>query len=110
MIKWIKRRLGITQLECENRALRAQLKSHANYVVDKMAELKAYTRVDADMGMRGNNTIILTGVYKKRAFVKFYDVGDGEFRLLAEHLQRLKGHALIRHVDRPPPFQGGFDL
>lgn len=107
---WIKKKLGITQLEHENKILRCQLQSHREYVTDKIGELKEYTRVDADMGFRGNNTIVLTGVYRNQAFVRFYDLGDGEFISLVEQLKRMKDHALIRHVDIPPQFRGVFEI
>jgi len=110
MKKWIKNKLGITAIEKENALLKSEVASHKRFVTTKMAELKEYTRVDADVGFRGNNTIILTGVYRKKAFVKFYDLGDGEFKLLVEHLQDLKSHALIRNVDAPPAFMGCYDL
>ena len=110
MKNWIKKKLGITQLENENKVLRSQLQSHREYVTDKIGELKEYTRVDADMGFRGNNTIVLTGVYRKQAFVRFYDLGDGEFEALVEQLKHMKDHALIRHIDMPPNFRGVFEI
>ena len=110
MINWIKKKLGITQLENENKALRSQLQSHRDYVAEKVGELKEYTRVDVDMGFRGNNTIVLTGVYGNQAFVRFYDMGDGEFKMLVDQLKYMKEHALIRHLDMPPQFRGVFEL
>jgi len=110
MIKWIKNLLGITALEKENRELRTCLRAHTNFVTNKVAELKEYTRVDADVGIRGNNTIVLTGVYKRQAYVHFYDVGDGEFERMVEHMRDLKSHCLIRHIDAPPSFKGAFNI
>ncbi len=110
MLEWIKRKLGILALAQENMELKRQLQQHRDFVSAKVAELKEYTRVDADVGIRGNNTIILTGVYRNRAYVQFYDLGDGEFIRLVEHLKDMKGHALIRHVDAPPHFKGMFEI
>jgi hypothetical protein len=110
VLNWIKRKLGILDLAQENAELRRQLQSHRDFVSAKVAELKDYTRVDADVGIRGNNTIILTGVYRNRAYVQFYDLGDGEFVRLVEHLKDMKGHALIRHIDAPPQFKGMFEI
>ena len=110
MLNWIKRKLGISALEQESADLRQQLQWHKDFVTAKVAELKEYTRVDADVGFRGNNTIILTGVYRNRAYVQFYDLGDGEFIRLVEHLKGMKGHALIRHIDAPPHFKGMFEI
>lgn len=107
---WVKQELGITTLELENEQLKQQLIVHEKFVTSKIAELKEFSRVDADIGIRGNNSIILTGVYKKRAFVKFYDLGDGEFEKLIHQLKDMKGYALIRNVDKLTPFFGSFDL
>ena len=57
MIKWVKRVLGITLLEREIELLRVIIDAHRTFVSQQMAELKNYTRVDADVGYRGNNTI-----------------------------------------------------
>jgi hypothetical protein len=103
MIDWIKQKLGISALE-------HQLQLHRDFVTVKIAELKDYTRVDADVGFRGNNTIILTGVYHNKGYVQFYDLGDSEFVKLAEYLKEMKKHALIRHIDAPPAFRGVFEL
>ncbi len=110
MLNWLKGKLGILKLEQENIVLREQLQSHRKFVTEKVAELREYTRVDADVGFRGNNTIILTGVYRNRAFVQFYDLGDGEFIQLVEQLRYMKDHALIRHIDAPVSFRGSFEL
>lgn len=107
----IKKWLGIKKLEEENKQLKAELKSHQKFVERKMETLMNYTRVDADVGFRSNNTIILTGVYRRRAFVKFYDLGDGEFEHLVHQLKDMRDHALIRNIDKPPSFfHGVFDI
>jgi hypothetical protein len=110
MKNWIKKKLGITALEAENGAIKADLSWHKNFVSQRINDLKEYTRVDADIGFRGNNTIILTGVYRKKGFVRFYDVGDGEFKNLVLQMRDMKDHALIRNIDRPPSFEGTFDI
>lgn len=111
MKNWIKRILGITQLENENKELREQLQSHRAYVGNKFDKLQSYITVDADIGWhRGRNTIVLTGVYRGKGFVKFYDVGEREFIHMVEYLQDMKKHALIRNLDAPPLFHGVFDL
>lgn len=110
MKNWIRKRLGIIQLENENRVLRSEIQSHRKFVIEKIGELKEYTRVDADIGIRGNNTIVLTGVYRNKGFVRFYDLGDGEFEKLVEQLRYMKDNALIRNLDEPPNFQGIFEI
>lgn len=106
----IKSFLGITKLEEENKYLRSMIENHRAYVADKVKELKDYTRVDADIGIRGNNTIVLTGVYRNQGYVRFYDLGDGEFLKLVEQLRYMNKHALIRNIDKPPSFIGKFDI
>ena len=110
MKKWIKRKLGITALEEENKRLKACLQSHREFVHGKIAELKKYTRVDADIGIRGNNTIVLTGVYRKHGYVRFYDIGDGEFERLIEQMKSMQDHSLIRNIDQPPSIHGMFEI
>ena len=110
MKNWVKKKLGITSLEKKNKELSLLLESHSRYVSEKIAELKEYTRVDADIGVRGNNTIILTGVYKNKGFVRFYDIGDGEFIKLIEQMNYMKDHCLIRNIDQPPSFNGTFKI
>ena len=110
MKDWIKKKLGITALEEENKRLKIAIQKHHEFVCDKVSELKEYTRVDADMGYRGNNTIILTGVYRNRGFVRFYDIGDGEFQRMVEQMRIMKEHALVRNIDAPPSFHGTFEI
>lgn len=117
MINWIKKKLGITALEQEavtsqraQLALSRELEQHRKFVTRTLNELKEYTRVDADVGYRGNNTIILTGVYRNQAYVRFYDMGESEFRQLVEQLKHMQRHALIRHIDAPHDFRGTFQI
>lgn len=102
--------LGIVELEQKQMMFRVKLNNHQSFVLDRMKELKAYTRVDADLGIRGNNTIILTGVYRNKAYVKFYDLGDGEFLKLIEQMKHMQDHCLIRNVDAPPSFHNTFNI
>jgi hypothetical protein len=110
MINWIKDKLGITQLEFENLKFKQAIKIHEYFVANKIAELKEYTRVDADIGFRGNNTIILTGVYRNKAYIRFYDLGDAEFLRLVEQLKEMRQHALLRNIDCPYEFRGTFEV
>ena len=115
--KMIKKFLGITALE-ENaeytqkqiKALQYQIKLHQRFVNMKMAELRDFTKVDADIGLRGNNTVILTGIYKRRGYVHFYDIGPGEFEHLVDQLRNMKSYAQIRTIDAPHNFRGVFDI
>ena len=110
MKNWIKNALGITKLEQENKRLQKIVADNGAFVSAKISELKDYTRVDADIGVRGNNTIVLTGVYRKQAYVRFYDLGDGQFKSLVEQLREMKGHCLMRNIDTPPQIRGTFEI
>lgn len=110
MKNWVKAKLGITALEEENKHLKIEMSSHRQFVASKVSELKEYTRVDADIGCRGNNTIVLTGVYHNKAFVQFYDIGNSEFVRLVEQLKSMQDHCLIRNIDKPLAFHGVFPI
>jgi hypothetical protein len=72
--------------------------------------LNKYFRVDADVGYRGGNTLVLTGVYKNRGYVQFYDMGDKGFACEVERLKDLRRCNMLRHVDAPETYTGIFDL
>lgn len=110
ILKWIKDKLGITALELKITLLTNQLIEQEKRVANQVASLKEYTRVDADVGIRSNNTIILTGVYHRKAYVHFYDIGNGEFEHLVDMLKEYNKHALIRNIDAPLMFRGVFDI
>lgn len=110
LLRWVQEKLGIVKLQQEVDKQHALLLSHKVFVREKIEELKEYTRVDADVGFRGNNTIILTGVYRRKAYVQFWDVGDGEFEKLVDQLRYMSDHALLRNIDAPPYFKGTFGL
>jgi hypothetical protein len=108
----IKKWLGVDKLIAEISLLKIQNAGLSNQLDKTHSLMKEFTRVDADIGFRGNNTIILTGVFKGRGYVQFYDLGDGEFRDMVERLRDMKKYALIRQVDAPPnrDFKGTFGI
>ncbi len=109
--KLLKKWLGVTYLEKELQCTEKELRHTKEFVALRIAELKDYTRVDCDIGIRGSNTIILTGVYRNRGYVRFWDVGDGEFIELINRMNHMRDHCLIRNVDEPSTnFRGVFDI
>ena len=76
----------------------------------KVKELDKYTTIDADIGYRGDCTIILTGVYRGRGYVHFYDIPHEEFRHYVDKFRDQKRHSLIRNIDTPQDFFGNFNL
>lgn len=109
---WIKSKLGILELERQNKELREQLKSHERFVERKVAEIKEFTTIDADIdiGPRAQNTIIMSGVYKGKAWVKFYDMGGGHFENFKAQLEYLNKYGYIRNIDAPPQIRGWWDI
>ncbi|WOF74153.1 hypothetical protein QMT40_001800 [Parvibaculaceae bacterium PLY_AMNH_Bact1] len=102
--------LGVHVLELEAAQSR-QMYEHLSTVLDKkIKELDRLTREDWDVSARGRSTIILTGVYRKRGFVKFYDIPQDEFEGLVHiYRDRRKEHT-IRNIDAPYVVSGAFDL
>ncbi|AUQ74731.1 hypothetical protein [Phaeobacter piscinae] len=108
--KWLQDRLGITALVKENDRLNGLVKSQSRVIDKRLSELDELTKIDADVGFRGNCTVILTGVYRGRAYVQFYDLAPDHFRRYVEQLRWERKENLIRHVDAPAQFRGAFDL
>lgn len=125
MINRLKRKL-IEWLELDNLVTSEELTSKEKLwrnrwdgiesrVDRKLHQIEDMTRVDVDPSMgRGNNTIVFTGVYKGKGYVRFYDVGGKEFEELVNILKSMKRDKyLIRHIDEPygiGNFKGMFDL
>jgi hypothetical protein len=83
------------------------------FVNNAVAELKSYTRVDADISQdhrRGSCSVIVTGVYRNQGFIQFYDMGDKEFSDVVDFMNHKQRHALVRVVDSHPSFKGVFRL
>jgi hypothetical protein len=72
--------------------------------------LNEYFRVDAEVGCRGDSTIVLTGIYRGKGYVQFYDVGKEEFAHMVERMRDMHKVNLIRHVDAPYSCTGLFDF
>jgi uncharacterized protein YdcH (DUF465 family) len=102
----------ITSIENTNDQVEHELSQHKLYVEDKVHQFLDETRIDAKLGFRGNHTIVLTGVYKNRGYVEFYDLDSTEFHYLVEKLKDMKKEHLIRHVDGPLgfDFKGYFNI
>ena len=92
--KWLKKKLGITALE--------------KFKAAQEAELEHYARYDADIGVRGNNTIVLTGTYRGHGYVRFYDLSDENFHHMVERMRGMR--TMLRNIDCPPQLQGKFRI
>lgn len=102
--RWLIKFLGLDDLQRRCDALERELQHQRR-------EREKFERVDVDAGFRGQNTVILTGVYRGRGYVQFYDVGQAEFlSLVEEYRQRRKNDPRVRNIDAPPNFIGSFPL
>ncbi len=110
--KWLKKVLGITELEAKNKELLYSYRSVESELEAIKSEIHAMDRVDIDVDLynRGRNTIILTGCYKGRGYVRFYDLPQNEFTHYVERTEHEKKHNLIRNVDCPPTMKAWFNF
>jgi len=102
--------LGIPALRLENAALRKRLESESRRISARIAELDKLTAIDVDIGMRGSCTVILSGVYRGKGYVQFYEMSFDEFRDLVEHFREQRRNHLIRVIDEPYSMRGSFDI
>ncbi len=110
MRNMIRKFFGIEALEDRTATLERQNRELSKILDDKIAELDRLTRKDLDVGFRGNNTVVLTGVYRGRGYVQFYDVPQDHFIALVEEFRHRRKGNLVRHVDAPPSFGGAFNI
>lgn len=107
MINFIKTKLGITTLEEENKYLRSELVRTQTKIDKQIHELDNLTRIDGDMGVRGPCTIILSGVWRGRGYVKFYEMDHREFQRTVKMYQDMRKHNVLRNIDTIPGYRGG---
>ena len=85
-----------------------RLNQQTRMIVD---DIRRVTAIDVDVAMMPQqpNTIILTGRFKGRAYVDFYDVTPETFDDLVNHLKDLKQWGQVRNLDAPPAFSAFFE-
>lgn len=76
----------------------------------KFEEYDKLKNMDIDASFRGDCTVVLTGIFKGKGYVRFYDITQKEFEHLVLDYQERRKHSLIRNVDAPPQFYGAFKL
>ena len=108
MRTWIRKWLGVTELEGDVETQRRMIVDQTIKISKRIEELDRLTCRDADIGFRGNCTIVLTGVYRGKAYVQFYDVDPEEFRHMVEIFKGKKN--FFRHIDAPHPLAGWFKI
>jgi|GEM_PF-6314523 len=110
IIDWLRDKLGITRLEEKHEDLKNANNFLRRVVEKKFDDLDELTRIDADISNRGQCTVILTGVYRGKAYVQYYDIPTQEFVHLVEEMRQRRKYNLIRNIDHLPSFRGAFDL
>ncbi len=111
ILSWIKSKLGITELERKVALQDVRIDAMRSYVEAHIKELNDLTRADVDVPVRrSNGSIVLTGVYKGKGFVRFYDLEDWQFSEVLNIVKDMTKDRKLRNVDKPYSFHGSFDL
>jgi len=112
IISWIMDKLGITSLRIQVAEQRLLIHKLTDDLEKLTSEIHAMDKVDIDVDCynRGRNTIILTGCYKGKGYVKFYDLPQGEFIQYVQRMEYEKKHHLLRNVDCPLAIRAWFNF
>jgi hypothetical protein len=70
--------------------------------------LRDRTDISVDVGVRGENTIIVTGRYRKADYVEVFSIGDMEMNNLIHLLRQMQQYATVKRIDAPISFKGVF--
>ncbi len=100
MIKWIKKILGITELEERVANLQDICDNQRMFISQQMLELQKHINVDVDMGFY-ENKVIVSGTYMKRPYVQIYDLSGKNFSHIVDYLKVLLHHSRIMNIDCP---------
>lgn len=114
MIKYIKKWLGvddlseqISRLADENNRLKRNINTQSDRITKRISELDDLTAIDVDVGVRGPCTVILSGVYRGKGYVSFYELSHDEFRHMVEDYRERRKHGVLRNIDSIPSYRGG---
>jgi hypothetical protein len=113
LVRYFKKILGLTELEKEVASLRLEngsLGRSLKSIQAKFEDLDKLTRYDVDVGFRGQCSVVLTGVYKGKGYVQYYDIPYQEFEWMVEDMRERRKHNLIRNIDCPLHLRGCFDI
>lgn len=77
---------------------------------EKFDEYDKLNKMDIDASFRGECTVVLTGVFRGKGYVKFYDISTEDFQNIVKEYQERRKHSLVRNIDAPPQFYGAFKL
>lgn len=100
----------LTDLSNDQLRLRSHVVGTSQDIDYKMERLDKLATMDLDGSYRGPNTIVLTGVFRGRGYVQFYDVNQDEFHHLVQDFRSRERHAMLRVQDLPHYGGGSFQL
>lgn len=101
---------GIQELRNRLLTMESRFNKLSKEVEDRINHFTEFTRADADIGFRGNNTIILTGVFKNKGYVEFYDLNNREFEDMVGRMKSMRKDNLIRNIDSLYPGRCFFNI
>jgi hypothetical protein len=64
--------------------------------------VKEATTLDADVHIRGSNTIIVTGRFRGNDYIQTYDLGDKDFEYAVNLFRDMARSHQVRRIDSPP--------
>lgn len=105
--KRLKSWLGVVELELSHDHLEQRISVQTDRITHRIAELDKLTAIDGAAGVRGPCTIILSGVYRGKGYVAFYEMEHDEFQHFVEEYRQRKLHGYLRNIDAIPHYRGG---
>jgi hypothetical protein len=113
MKKWLKKKLeDLLDLDMMNKyytKLINDSRIKVNNIEYRCAELESqlrkYQQVSADVNLKEDNLVILTGKLNGRNYVEIYSFKNHDFIEIANHLKELKKHHRIVSLDAPINFR-----
>lgn len=103
----LKKWLGVFDLESENKRLKLIISKQVDRITNRISELDKLTEVDVDIGARGPCTVILSGVFRGRGYVSFYEMDHEEFEYMVDEFRHRRKSGHLRNIDRIPDYRGG---
>lgn len=103
----IRKWLGIDALDRKNEMLEQNISKQAERVTNRIDELDKMTAMDVDVGVRGPCTIILSGVFRGKGYVQFYEVDRREFQNIVDEYSHRQKSGHLRNIDAIPHYRGG---
>ena len=99
------------RLRCEAAQIQADAKELHAQATALVKWVRERTNIDVDVSMRPGqpNTIILSGLYRGRAYINVFEIKTEDMYDLIRHLKDLQQWGQVRHLDAPPTFHALFE-